>query len=175
MLNIKNKSHSVTAADRGPRRRRRTAWSSRRAAGFGGWACTWSAESSRYCYNLFGVQPVLHRRLDGDSRPGSTRCASSSPTTAAGSAKAAPSTLFIDGTAAGSGRVEGTVPLILLVDETVDVGMDNGLAGERADTRPSESRFTGAVNWVASRRSADDDHDHLINPEDALAAVLKHQ
>ena len=69
-------------------------------------------------------------RATPPSRPAPTRCAWSSPTTAVGSARAAPSTST--STAPRSVRAASTrrVPMVFSADETADVGRDIGLPGE---------------------------------------------
>ena len=95
-LNIKNKSHAVTAEidvpdgrrdgrDRRPGRQHRRLEPVR------------ARRRPKYCYNLFGIAAVQRRRRRRRCPPATTRCAWSSPTTAAASARAAPSTLYVDG------------------------------------------------------------------------------
>ena len=130
VINLKNKSHSVTAEIE-------------RAGGgangviiaqggaFGGWSLYLEGGRPKFCYNLFGLAALLRRgRLIGAARA-STRCAWSSPTTAAASAKAAPSTLYIDGGKVGEGRVEGTVPMLFSADETTRRRLRERYHGQR--------------------------------------------
>ena len=73
---------------------------------FGGWSLYLHEGRPAYCYNLFGLQRF---KVYGDAAgpaPASTRSGWSSPTTAAGSARAATATLYVDGDAGrrGAGR-----------------------------------------------------------------------
>ena len=123
---IKNKSHAVTASvvvpegggrrrDHRPGRRvrRLEPLRPRRAAGL-------------------LLQPVRPPAVQGlrrrrRSRPASTRCAWSSPTTAAGSARAAPPRLFVDGAQGRRGpRRRRPCRWSSPADETTDVGSDTG-------------------------------------------------
>ena len=82
-------------------------------------------------------------------------------------------TLYVDGAAAGSGRVERTHPLYYSFDEGLDLGMDSGMPVFEGYTTP-KGRFTGTIAW-GQVDLGDDDHNHLIDPEDHLAAAMIHQ
>ena len=63
------------------------------------------------------------------------------------------------------GPRRATVPMVFSADETCDVGSDTGTPVSD-DYRPSDSAFTGAVNWVQIDLGDDaEDVDHLISPE----------
>ena len=51
-------------------------------------------------------------------------------------------------------------------DETCDVGCDTGTPVSE-DYTARDSHFTGTVNWV-QLDAGDDNHDHLITPEERL-------
>jgi arylsulfatase len=82
-------------------------------------------------------------------------------------------TLYVDGTAAGSGRVARTLPLYYSFDEGLDLGMDTGVPVFEGYTTP-KGRFTGTIAW-GQVDLGDDDDNHLIDPEDHLAAAMIHQ
>ena len=113
---------------RRPGGRRPTDASSRKAARSGAGRCTCTRGSPAYCYNLFGIQRF---KVYGDDvvPSGDIRSASSSRMTAAGSARVAPPTLYVDGSKVGEGRVDATVPMVFSADETTDVGTDTGDPG----------------------------------------------
>ncbi len=78
------------------------------------------------------------------------------------------------GRTAGNGRVERTHPLYYSFDEGLDVGMDTRYAGVRgvhdaAGAVHRDDRLGAQVDL------GDDDHSHLIDPEDHLAAAMRHQ
>ena len=81
--------------------------------------------------------------------------------------------LDLDGTKIGDGRVDATIPMIFSLDETLDVGKDNGSAVSD-DYTPDNSAFTGTVNWV-QLDIGQDSQDHLITPEDRLRAAMTRQ
>ena len=81
--------------------------------------------------------------------------------------------LFYDGEPAGKGRVNATQAMIFSADETTDVGYESGTAVS-ADYTPRNSRFTGTINWVQIDLG-DDDHDHLIDPQERLRITMARQ
>jgi hypothetical protein len=77
--------------------------------------------------------------------------------------------LYLDGNQIGEGRLDATIPIGFSADETTDVGRDTG-SRVVPDYKPG-SAFTGTINWVAIE-VGDDDHNHLITPEQQLAYHL---
>ena len=116
---------------------------------------------------------VRHRRRDARSPPAPTRCAWSSPTTAAGRPRAATSRSTTTGRRSGRGRVENTHPMIFSADETTDIGEETGTT-VTPDYTARDSRFTGKINWV-QLDVGDDDHDHFIEPEERLRIAMARQ
>ena len=168
LVNVKNKSHSVTAEVVAPEAGATGVIMAQGGALRRLVRCTRTRASRAYCYNLFGLQRFKiygeHRR----SRRARTRCASSSHTTAAVSAKGGGVALFIDGTKVGEGRVDGTEPMAFSGDETADVGRDTA-SPVSDDYKGVESIFNGTVNWVQiDIDEAAEDLDHLITPEEPV-------
>jgi arylsulfatase len=81
-------------------------------------------------------------------------------------------TLFIDGTQAGQGRVEATVPMIFSADETTDLGID--YASPVAEDYPGDSSFTGDIKWVRLDLTGDN-HEHMITPEEKMKVAMARQ
>jgi hypothetical protein len=82
-------------------------------------------------------------------------------------------TLYVDGKAVGSGRVERTEALIFSCDETLDVGRESG---SRVTKDNPVSRFNGDVNWVEiDVDKAALDADHLISPEERFKVAMMQQ
>ncbi len=75
---------------------------------------------------LLRPRALLRRGHRSRSPKATTRCAWSSPTTVAASAKVARPTLYIDGVAVGDGRIEQTEAFLFSADETCDVGDEFG-------------------------------------------------
>jgi hypothetical protein len=82
-------------------------------------------------------------------------------------------TLFYDGNAVGSGRVERTIPMGFSADEACDVGMDTGSPAS-GDYGPAGNRFTGEIAW-ARIDVGGDGHDHLISAEDRMNIATARQ
>ena len=90
-----------------------------------------------------------------------------------GLAKGGDVTLYYDGKAVGSGRVENTQPMIFSADETTDIGEETGTT-VTPDYTAQDSRFTGKINWVQIDVGTDD-HDHFIDPEERLRIAMARQ
>ena len=90
-----------------------------------------------------------------------------------GLAKGGGVTLYHDGNAVGTGRVEHTQPMIFSADETTDIGYESGTTVS-ADYDSHGSRFTGKIHWV-QLDVGKDDHDHFIDPEERLRVAMARQ
>ena len=90
-----------------------------------------------------------------------------------GLAKGGDVTLYYDGTAVGTGRVDATQPMIFSADETTDIGYESGTT-VTPDYTAHSSRFTGKIHWVQIDLG-DDDHDHFIDPEERLRIAMARQ
>ncbi len=90
-----------------------------------------------------------------------------------GLAKGGDVTLYYDGNAVGTGRVEHTQPMIFSADETTDIGYESGTT-VTPDYTAHTSRFTGKLKWVQLDVGTDD-HDHFIDPEERLRIAMARQ
>ena len=90
-----------------------------------------------------------------------------------GLAKGGDVTLYYDGDAVGTGRVENTQPMVFSGDETTDIGQETGTTVSPEYTA-RDSRFSGKINWVQIDLGADD-HDHFIDPEERLRLAMAKQ
>ena len=82
-------------------------------------------------------------------------------------------TLYCDGEPVGQGRVEQTQPMAFSADEACDVGSDTGSPAS-PDYGPTGNRFTGEIDWVQID-IGDDNHDHLITPEELMRVATTFQ
>ena len=82
-------------------------------------------------------------------------------------------TLYIDGDAAGTAEVKRTHPMYFSFDEGLDVGTDTGMPAYEGYTTP-HGTFTGTIDWAQIDLGLDD-HSHLLDPEEWLAAAMRHQ
>jgi arylsulfatase len=138
---------------------------------FGGFSVYLKDGKPRYCYNLFGLRYFY---VDGSKAvpEGTHQVRMEFAYDGGGLGKGGDVTLYVDGKAAGKGRVEGTVPMLFSADETADVGID--YASPVAQDYPGDSRFTGEINWV-QLDIASDDHDHLIGPGERMKVAMARQ
>ena len=173
VLNIKNKSHSVTAELEVPKGGAGGVIISQ-GGEFAGWSLYVKDGRPKYCYNLFGLQRFY---VEGATQlpPGAHQVRMEFVYDGSGLGKGGTVVLYVDGEKTGEGRVEGTVPMAFSADETCDVGSDT--ASPVSDDYTSEgSRFTGTIEWVQlDIAEAAEDLDHLISPEERLKIAMTRQ
>jgi arylsulfatase A-like enzyme len=173
LLNIKNKSHAVTAEIVVPETGADGVILAQ-GGGFGGWSLYAKDGRPRYCYNLLGLQRF---KIEADAAipPGTHQVRMEFGYDGGGPGKGGTVTLYLDGDQVGEGRVEATVPLIFSADETADVGRDTA-SPVSDDYEGGSSVFTGTVNWVQIDLGEDaEDSDHLITPEERLRVAMARQ
>jgi len=173
VVNVKNKSHAVTASVVVPEDGARGVVVAQGGA-FGGWSLYAKDGRPAYCYNLFGLQRFT---VVGDAAipPGSHQVRMEFAYDGGGLGKGGTATLYLDGAQVGEGRVEATVPMVFSADETTDVGSDSATPVSD-DYGPRDSRFTGRVEWVQiDLAEAAEDADHLISPEERLRISMARQ
>jgi arylsulfatase A-like enzyme len=173
LVNIKNKSHAVTAEIAVPEAGAEGVILAQGGA-FAGWSLYAKEGRPTYCYNLLGLQRF---KIAGDDAipPGTHQVRMEFAYDGGGLAKGGDVTLYVDGEEVAEGRVEATVPLIFSADETADVGRDT--ASPVSDDYEGESSvFTGKVHWVQIDLGDDaEDADHLITPEERLSVAMARQ
>jgi hypothetical protein len=173
VLNVKNKSHSVTAQLEVPPVGAEGVIVSQ-GGEFAGWSLYVKNGRPKYCYNLFGLQRFY---VEGGTEilPGAHQVRMEFAYDGGGLAKGGTVTLYLDGEKAGDGRVEGTVPMLFSGDETCDVGSDTA-SPVSDDYTSEESQFNGTVEWVQiDIDEAAEDLDHLISPEERLHIAMARQ
>jgi len=173
VLNVKNKSHAVSAEIEVPEDGGHGVIVAQGGA-FAGWALYLIDGNLKYCHNLAG----LARYVTTSTEPvpsGTHQVRMEFTYDGGGLAKGGDVALFVDGTKVGEGRADATVPMVYSADETCDVGQDTGSAVSE-DYTPEESRFNGKVNWVQlDIDEAAEDLDHLISPEERLRVAMTRQ
>jgi arylsulfatase len=173
VLNVKNKSHSVTAEITVPGGGAEGVIVAQGGA-FAGWSLYLKDGRPAYCHNLFGLQEFkVH--ADEEVPAGTHQVRMEFAYDGGGLGKGGTVSLYVDGEQVGEGRVEGTVPLVYSADETCDIGSDT--ASPVSDDYTVEgSRFTGAIAWVQlDVAEAAEDLDHLITPEERLRVAMARQ
>jgi arylsulfatase A-like enzyme len=171
VLNLKNKSHAVTAEIDVPDGGAEGVIVAQ-GGEFGGWSLYVLEGRPRYCYNLFGLQR-FHVGAEAPVPPGLHQVRMEFTYDGGGLGKGGTATLFVDGTAVGDGRVDGTVPMAFSADETADVGIDEA-SPVADDYGPGATAFTGTIHWV-QLDIGEEDHDHLISPEERLRVAMARQ
>jgi len=171
VINLKNKSHSVTAEIIVPDDGAEGVIIAQGGA-FAGWALYLLDGKPVYCHNVLSLARF---KAYGDTPvpPGTHQVRMEFAYDGGGLAKGGTITLYIDGNKVGEGRAEATVPLAYSADETCDLGRDTG-SNVSDDYTPQTSQFTGTINWV-QLDAGDDNHDHLITPEDRLKVAMTRQ
>jgi arylsulfatase A-like enzyme len=164
VINLKNKSHAVTAEIVVPEGGGSGVIIAQGGA-FAGWCLYLHEGKPKYCHNLAGL---LRFYVEAESAvpAGEHQVRMEFAYDGGGLGKGGDVTLYIDGEAVGKGRVEATVPMIYSGDETCDVGYDSGTSVSEEYTTES-SHFNGKVQWVELEAGLDS-HDHMITPEERL-------
>ena len=173
VVNVKNKSHSVTAQVQVPEGGADGVIIAQGGA-FAGWSLYVKDGVPKYCHNLLGVQR-FYVAGDATIAEGTHQVRMEFAYDGGGLGKGGTVALYVDGAKAGEGRIGGTVPLLYSADETCDVGSDT--ASPVTDDYTSEgSSFNGVIDWVQiDVDAAADDVDHLISPEERLKIVMTRQ
>jgi arylsulfatase A-like enzyme len=173
MVNVKNKSHAVTAEVDVPTTGAEGVIIAQGGA-YAGWSLYAKEGKPVYCYNLFGLQRF---KVEADAQipSGTHQVRMEFAYDGGGLAKGGTASLYVDGAKVGEGRVEATVPMMFSGDETTDVGSDT--ASPVSDDYAGEaSRFTGTVHWVQIDLGHDaEDADHLITAEERLRIAMARQ
>jgi arylsulfatase A-like enzyme len=171
VLNLKNKSHSVTAEIVLPEKVANGVIIAQGGA-FAGWSLYACDGKLKYCYNLLGLQR-FYTETSTILPAGLHQVRMEFAYDGGGLAKGGNVTLFLDGNKVGDGRVPVTVPMIFSADETTDVGYESA-SPVSEDYTPETSKFNGTVNWVQLDAGVDD-YDHFISPEERLRVAMARQ
>jgi arylsulfatase A-like enzyme len=164
VLNLKNKSHAVTAEIIVPEGGGQGVLIAQGGA-FAGWSLYLDQGRPKYCHNLAGLARLkVEAETVVDS--GEHQVRMEFAYAGGGLGKGGTVSLFIDGKQVGEGPIAATVPMLYSGDETCDVGYDSGTPVSDDYTTPN-SYFNGTIKWV-QLDAGDDDHDHLITPEERL-------
>ncbi|MFN8470187.1 MAG: arylsulfatase [Caldilineaceae bacterium] len=171
VLNLKNKSHAVTAElvlPSVPANGVIVAQGGR----FGGWSLYVKDGLLKYCHNVLGIRRY-YTEASTALPAGLHQVRMEFAYDGGGLAKGGTITLYLDGQAIGAGRVELTQPLSYSLDETLDVGYESSSL-VTDDYTSQTGKFNGKINWVQLDQGADD-CDHLISPEERLRVAMLRQ
>jgi arylsulfatase len=173
VLNIKNKSHSVTAEILVPPQGAEGVIIAQ-GANIGGWSLYANKGKLKYCYNLGGVQRFYVESADRiPAGPHQVRM--EFEYAGGGLAKGGKVTLYLDGEEAGKGEVAMTLPMVFSADDGCDVGEDSG-APVSEDYGATGNAFNGRIQGVQlAIAEAAESVDHLVKPEDAVRIAMARQ
>jgi arylsulfatase A-like enzyme len=173
VLNIKNKSHSVTAEIDVPASGAEGVIIAQ-GGNIGGWVLYAKAGKLKYCYNLLGIQHFF-AESEGTIPDGQHQVRMEFAYAGGGLGKGGTATLYIDGKKVGEGTVAATAPMIFSCDDGCDVGRDTG-APVSPDHGPRGNVFNGRVRGVQlAVAEAAESATHKVSPEDALRVAMARQ
>jgi len=173
VINLKNKSHSVTAEVVVPEEDARGVLIAQ-GGQYGGWSLYLHEGRLAYCYNTFGLE--LHKIYSGAEVPaGEHQVRMEFDYEGGGLGKGGVVSLYVDGEIVGTGPVGATVPMVFSADETTDLGEDTATSVSD-DYAPGHSSYNGRILWVQlDIGDAADDADHLITPDERLKIAMARQ
>jgi hypothetical protein len=183
VINIKNKSHSITAEIEVPASGARGVIIAQ-GGNMGGWSFYVHENRLKYAYNVLGIL-----RYDVSATrplpPGAHQARMEFAYDGGGLGKGGTVTLYVDGQKLGEGRVERTHRFLFSMDETMDVGCDVG-EPVSSDYTPNGhvatgqltngNAFNGNIKWVQIDVDATaQDVDHRILAEERFRLPLAKQ
>ncbi|OBC00286.1 arylsulfatase [Mycobacterium sp. 852013-50091_SCH5140682] len=173
VLNMKNKSHAVTAQIEVPEAGADGVIIAQ-GANIGGWSLYAHEGKLKYCYNLGGI---THFFVESADRlpAGVHQVRMEFDYDGGGMGKGGTVTLYVDGERVGQGRVEATLAIVFSADDGCDIGLDGG-AAVSPDYSPGNNAFNGRVKGVQlAIADAADAAGHVVSPEDALRVAMARQ
>ena len=173
VLNLKNKSHSVTAEIEVPKSGAEGVIVAQ-GANIGGWTLYAKDGKFKYCYNVAGVEHFFVESKDV-LPAGQHQVRMEFAYAGGGLGKGGKVSLFVDGKKVGEGPIPMTQAMIFSADDGCDVGEDSG-APVSPDYGPVGNGFNGKSEGVLlSIKDDPNNSDHLVKPEDAIRAALGRQ
>ena len=139
---------------------------------FGGWAFYVKDGRLKFVYNVLGIHEFA-TTADSPVPAGRHQLRVEFAYDGGGLAKGGDVTLYCDGTAVGTGRVEAT-QAISSPPTRPPTSATRPAPAVTPDYTPATSRFTGRISWVQIDLG-DDDHDHFIDPSERLRVALSRQ
>jgi arylsulfatase A-like enzyme len=173
VVNIKNKSHSVTALIEVPASDARGVIIAQ-GGNIGGWALYVKDGKLKYCYNLLGIQYFYVEA--GSALPaGEHQVRLEFKYDGGGLGKGGTASLYVDGKKVGEEKIAATAAMVFSADDGLDIGVDTGSPVSQ-DYRPHGNEFTGRVKGVEiTIAEATENLDHLVEPEEAMHLAMARQ
>jgi arylsulfatase A-like enzyme len=173
VINIKNKSHSVTAEIVVPKEGAEGVIISQ-GANIGGWSLYAKSGKLKYCYNWGGLKHFYVEAGEPLS-VGEHQVRMEFAYAGGGLGKGGKVTLYVDGKMAGEGDIGATLAMIFSADDGCDVGEDSG-APVSEDYGSRGNGFNGEISGVQiAIAEAAESTDHLVDPEIAVRMAMARQ
>src|SRR6201991_5025174 len=173
VLNIKNKSHSVTAEIEVPETGAEGVIIAQ-GANIGGWSLYAKNGKLKYCYNVAGVHHFYVESAE-ELPKGGHQVRMEFAYAGGGLGKGGQVTLYVNGKQVGEGTIPMTQPMIFSFDDGCDVGEDSG-APVSLDYGSRGNAFNGRVKGVQlAIADAAENSDHLVSPEEAVRIAMARQ
>jgi arylsulfatase A-like enzyme len=173
VLNLKNKSHSITAQLEVPKQGAEGVIVCQ-GANIGGWSLYAKDGRLKYCYNWGGLKHFFVEAA-GKLPAGDHQVRMEFEYAGGGLGKGGKVTLYTDGKKVGEGNIPATLAMIFSADDGCDVGEDSG-APVSPDYGSVGNHFNGTVKGVQlAIAEAAESAEHQVNPEDAIHLALVRQ
>jgi len=173
VLNMKNKSHSVTAQIVVPASGVEGVIVAQ-GGNIGGWSLYAKGGKLKYCYNFLGIYQ-FYAESSSALPLGEHQVRMEFTYAGGGLGKGGTVSLFVDGKKVGEGKVGATAAMIFSADDGCDVGVDTG-SPVSPDYGARGNRFNGVVRGVQLAIAEDAVNlDHLVSPEEAVHIAIARQ
>ena len=173
VLNLKNKSHTVTVGVTVPEGGGEGVLIAQ-GGNIGGWALYMKGGRLRYCYNLLGIR-YFYVGSEEAVAAGDHQVRMEFAYDGGGLGKGGMATLYVDGRRAGEGRVDATAAMVFSADDGCDVGRDTG-APVSEEYGPHGNAFNGVIRGVElSIEDPAKNADHLVSAEEAIRVAMARQ
>jgi arylsulfatase A-like enzyme len=173
VINVKNKSHSVTAELTVPKGGAEGVIIAQ-GGNIGGWTLYAKSGKLKYCYNLLGIQ---HFYVESGSviPEGDHQVRMEFAYDGGGMGKGGAVSLYVDGKKVGEGKVAATAAVVFSADDGCDVGEDTG-APVSEEYGARGNAFNGRVKGVQIAISeAAEAASHRVSPEEAVRVAMARQ
>jgi arylsulfatase A-like enzyme len=144
-IDVKNRSHTITAAVEIPEIGAEGVILSQ-GGRFGGWSLYLKQGKPRYTYNWLGLERFT-LAADEAVPPGKATIRFEFASDGGKVGAGGKGTLLVNGKQVAEGRIDKTMPFVISVDETADVGQDTSTPVTE-DYKERDNKFTGRIKKV---------------------------
>jgi len=173
-INIKNRSHTITAEVTIPRGGAKGVILAQ-AGRFGGWSLYLKNGKPTYTYNFLGLKRFTVAAKNPVSA-GKATIRFEFAYDGSGLGKGGTGTLFVNGKQVAKGRIEHTQPMMFSADEGADVGEDGETPVIEDYGIPAPYKFTGKIDKITidlkEMKKADKAEENKLRSQTALKKAL---